>query len=48
VGDDAKAIRDERDSDLLDDLDKLEIVEASELQEGVAFHAFRFRAPGPS
>jgi hypothetical protein len=30
---------------LLDKLDKLEVVEASELQEGVAFHAFQFATP---
>lgn len=30
---------------LLDELDQLEVVEAKELQEGVAFHAFRFSLP---
>lgn len=27
---------------LLEQLDQLEVIEAEELQEGVAFHAFRF------
>ncbi|MGQ0574518.1 MAG: hypothetical protein ACT4RN_09975 [Pseudonocardia sp.] len=43
MNDDNTEIRSDNDSALLDELDQLEIVEASELQEGVAFHAFRFR-----
>ncbi|MCW2504354.1 MAG: hypothetical protein JWO79_2638 [Actinomycetia bacterium] len=30
------------DESLLAELDRLEVIEADELQEGVAFHAFRF------
>jgi hypothetical protein len=29
---------------LLDEIEELQVLEAAELQEGVAFHAFRFRA----
>lgn len=32
----------EFDMSLLTELDRLEVIEADELQEGVAFHAFRF------
>jgi hypothetical protein len=31
----------------MDELDALEVVEAEELQEGVAFHAFRFAIQAP-
>jgi len=30
-------------SNVLDGLDSLEVLEASDLDEGVAFHAFRFK-----
>lgn len=30
-------------SNVLDGLDSLQVLEASDLDEGVAFHAFRFR-----
>ncbi|MCX4246361.1 hypothetical protein [Paraliomyxa miuraensis] len=30
---------------LLDEIEELHVLEAEELQEGVAFHAFRFRSP---
>ena len=31
------------DRSLIEELEALDVVEAHELQEGVAFHAFRFR-----
>jgi hypothetical protein len=34
--------REVSDQSLLAELDQLEVIEADELQEGVAFHAFRF------
>jgi hypothetical protein len=47
MNDDDKVIRDENDreqqANLLDEIEELDVIEASELQEGVAFHAFRFR-----
>lgn len=30
---------------LLDEIEELQILEAAELKEGVAFHAFRFKIP---
>lgn len=32
---------------LLDEIEELQVLEAEELQEGVAFHAFRFHMPNP-
>jgi hypothetical protein len=34
---------DETEKSLMDELDALEVIEAKALQEGIAFHAFRFK-----
>lgn len=39
--------REANQSSLLDEIEELQVLEAEELQEGVAFHAFRFHAATP-
>ncbi|WP_254900758.1 hypothetical protein [Rhodococcus sp. 1168] len=39
---DTTQVKGNRDDNLLNQLDSLDVVEAAELQDGAAFHAFRF------
>jgi hypothetical protein len=45
VVDDVTTSETTSEASLLEQLDQLEVIEAEELQEGVAFHAFRFFTP---